>query len=117
DIEEFPDPPDQPTAPLIQRMPGYPALLALSWLVVGKYRYLPGQIPQGLLSSLLPLLLYGAGRRLFGEAPGRIAGILACLNFAEARLAVVPLYDWWILFLTGVALWLLARSMQVGFPV
>jgi hypothetical protein len=117
DIEEFPDPPDQPTAPLIQRMPGYPALLALSWLVVGKYRYLPVQILQGVLSSLLPLLLYGAGRRLFGEAPGRIAGILACLNFAEARLAVVPLYDWWILFLTGVALWLLARSMQLGFPV
>jgi len=117
DIEEFPNPPDQPTAPLIQRMPGYPAILALSWIVFGKYRYLPVQILQGALSSLLPLLLYGAGRRLFGETSGRIAGILACLNIAEARLAVVPLYDWWILFLTGVVLWQLARSMRHGFPV
>jgi hypothetical protein len=117
DIEEFPDPPDQPTAPLIQRMPGYPGILALIWRITGSYRYVPVQILQAFLSSLLPLFLYGAGRRFFGEASGRVAGILCCLNIGEARLAVVPLYDWWILFLTGIILWLLARSMQRGFPV
>ncbi|HEV8375683.1 MAG TPA: glycosyltransferase family 39 protein [Candidatus Polarisedimenticolia bacterium] len=116
DIEEFPDPADQPTAPLIQRMPGYPALLALSWRITKSYRYLPLQIIQVLLSSLLPALLYDAGRRFFGEGPGRIAGILACLNLAEARLAVVPLYDGWMVFLAGVVLWGLARSMERGFP-
>src|SRR5262249_22145904 len=31
DIEQFPDPPDSTTSPLIQRMPGYPMLLAVVW--------------------------------------------------------------------------------------
>ena len=117
DIQEFPDPPDQATAPLIQRMPGYPMLLALCWKLTGSYRYLPIQILQILLSSLLPLLLYGAARRFFGEIPGRVAGTLACLNFAEVRLAVVPLYDWWILFTVGVVLWLLALSRERDYPL
>ena len=116
DIAEFPDPPDQPTVPLIQRMPGYPLLLAVIWRITGSYRYLPVQTLQVLLSALLPLLLYGAARRFFAETPGRLAGLLACLNLAEARLAVVPLYDWWMLFVVGVVLWLLARSMERGYP-
>ena len=117
DIQDFPDPPDQPTRPLIQRMPGYPALLALVWSLTGSYRYLPIQILQIALSCLLPLLLYGAGRRTFGEASGRVAGTLGAMNFAEARLAVVPLYDWWILFTVGVVLWLLSLARERGFPL
>jgi dolichyl-phosphate-mannose-protein mannosyltransferase len=117
DIREFPDPPEQPTTPLIQRMPGYPAMLALLWRMTGSYRYLPMQILQVLLSCLLPLLLYGAARRYFGERSGRVAGTLAALNFAEARLAVVPLYDWWIVFTVGVLLWLLALARDKGYPL
>jgi|GEM_PF-3753483 4-amino-4-deoxy-L-arabinose transferase and related glycosyltransferases of PMT family len=117
DIQEFPDPPDQPTSPLIQRMPGYPALLALIWKLTGSYRYLPVQVVQILLSSLLPLLIYGTARRYFGETSGRVAGILAAVNIAEARLAVVPLYDWWILFTAGIVLWLLSLAMERGFPL
>ena len=117
DIQEFPDPQDQPTSPLIQRMPGYPALLALVWKLTGSYRYLPVQILQVILSSFLPLLIYGTARRYFGEASGRIAGILAVLNIAEARLGVVPLYDWWILFASGVLLWLLSLARERGFPL
>ncbi len=116
DIAEFPDPPDQPTRPLIQRMPGYPFLLAMSFKLTGSYRYLPIQLVQILGSSLLPLLLYGAARRTFGERQGRVAGILAALNFAEIRLALVPLYDWWIIFLVGLLLWLLARSRERDYP-
>ena len=117
DIQEFPNPPDQPTTPLIQRMPGYPALLALLWRICGSRRYLPVQILQIALSCLLPLLLYGTARRYFGETAGRVAGTLTALNFAEARLAVVPLYDWWILFTVGVVLWLLALTSERGFPL
>ena len=117
DIQEFPNPPDQPTSPLIQRMPGYPALLALVWKIAGTYRYLPIQLLQVVLSCLLPLLLYGTARRYFGETAGRVAGTLAALNFAEARLAVVPLYDWWILFTVGVVLWLLALARERGFAL
>jgi 4-amino-4-deoxy-L-arabinose transferase-like glycosyltransferase len=116
DIREFPNPPDQPTSPLIQRMPGYPALLALVWKTAG-YRYLPIQLLQVVLSCLLPLLLYGTARRYLGESAGRVAGTLTALNFAEARLAVVPLYDWWILFTVGVVLWLLALARERGFPL
>jgi dolichyl-phosphate-mannose-protein mannosyltransferase len=117
DIQEFPDPPDQPTTPLIQRMPGYPAILAMAWEITGSYRYLPIQILQIVLSCLLPLLLYGTSRRYFGEMPGRVAGILAAVNFAEARLAVVPLYDWWIIFTVGVLLWILSLVKERGFPL
>jgi 4-amino-4-deoxy-L-arabinose transferase-like glycosyltransferase len=117
DIADFPDPPGQTFTPLIQRMPGYPALLAVLWRGPGSGRYLPVQLLQVSLSCLLPLLLYGAGRRLFGELAGRIAGILSCLNFAEARLSVVPLYDWWIIFLMGLVLWLLSLAMKRAYPV
>ena len=116
DIADFPDPPGSTTSPLIQRMPGYPALLATVWKLTGSERYLPVQILQVGLSCLLPLLLYGAGRRLFGELAGRFAGVLSCLNFAEARLAVVPLYDWWIIFIVAVVLWLLALAMKRAYP-
>ena len=117
DIAEFPDPPDATTAPLIQRMPGYPALLACVWKLTGSYRYLPIQLLQVALSCLLPLLLYGAGRRFFGEYPGRVAGVLGCLHLAEARLAILPLYDWWSVFTVGVVLWLLALGMKRAYPL
>jgi len=117
DIQDFPDPPDQSTKPLIQRMPGYPALLTITWKLTGDRTYLPIQIVQVLISSLLPLMLYSAGRRLFGEAAGLTAGILAALNLAEARLAVVPLYDAWIVFLAGFLIWFLIRSGEQGYPL
>jgi len=116
DIRGFPNPPDQPTSPLIQRMPGYPVLLAMTFKLAGTYRYLPIQILQVLLSAMLPLFVVGAGRRFFGESAARVAGVLACLNFAEARLAVVPLYDWWVIFVAAWLVWLLSRSMERGYP-
>jgi len=117
DIREFPDPPDQPTKPLIQRMPGYPVLLAVIWKLTGSYTYLPVQILQVLLSALLPLLLYDAARRLFGRSAGLAAGVLGALNVPEARLAVVPLYDWWIVLLVAFIAWLLVRAAERGYPV
>lgn len=117
DIRDFPDPPDQPTKPLIQRMPGYPVLLALIWKLTGSYRYIPIQVLQVLLSSLMAVALFSAGRRLFGETAGVVAGVLAAMNLAEARLAVVPLYDAWIVFLAGFLLWYLAGSAHRGYPV
>ncbi len=116
DIRDIPDPPGQTTKPLIQRMPGYPFLLALIWKVTGDYRYLPVQILQVLLSALLPLLLYDAARRLFGASAALPAGLLGALNVPEARLAVLPLYDWWAVLLVGVLAWLLVRSAERGFP-
>ncbi len=117
DIREFPNPPDQPTKPFIQRMPGYPILLALIWKLTGDYRYLPVQILQVLLSAMLPCMMYGAGRRLFDEATGLTAGVIAAINLAEARLAVVPLYDWWIVFLAGFLIWFIVRSAARGYPL
>jgi len=117
DIREFPNPPDQTTKPLIQRMPGYPALLALIWKVTGSYTYLPVQILQVLLSALLPLLLYDAARRLFGRSAGLASGVLGALNVPEARLSVVPLYDWWLIPLVAFIAWLLVRTATRGYPV
>jgi len=117
DIREFPDPPDQPTKPLIQRMPGYPVLLAAIWKLTGEYRYLPVQVLQVIISSLVTLIIYGAGRRLFSEEAGITAAVLWALNLPEARLAVVPLYDEWVVFLAGFLVWLLVRSAERGYPV
>ena len=116
DIQDFPDPPDQPTKPLIQRMPGYPLFLAIVWKPAGGYRYLPVQAVQVLLGSLLPLLLYAAGGRLFGESAGMLAGGITALNLPMAWLSVVPLYDGWVLLVAGVVVWLLVRSAGRGHP-
>ncbi len=117
DIRQFPDPADQPTKPLIQRMPGYPVFLAVVWKVTGAYRYLPAQAVQIVLGALLSLLLYAAGARLFGERAGLIAGAFTAVNPAMAWLSVVPLYDGWVLLLTGVILWILARGAWSGHPL
>jgi 4-amino-4-deoxy-L-arabinose transferase-like glycosyltransferase len=117
DIAEFPDPPDPPTRPLIQRMPGYPLFLAAVWRITGTQSYFPAQAVQVILGTLLPLFLYGAGRRLFGEAAGLIAGTITAVNFPMAWLSVVPLYDGWILFLAGLTVWLLARAEGRGHPL
>ena len=117
DVREFPDPPDQPTKPLIQRMPGYPLLLAVTWKLTGSASYLPIQILQVLLSALMPWLLCDAARRLFGWRAGLAAGILGALNLPEARLAVVPLYDWWVILLVASVAWLLVRGGERGYPV
>jgi len=116
DIRDFPDPPDQSTKPLIQRMPGYPLLLAAIWKVTGEYRYLPVQILQVGLSALLPLLLAGTARRLFGSPAGVAAGVLGALNLPEARLALVPLYDWWIVPIAVLYAWILVRSAARDYP-
>lgn len=117
DLEEAPDFSDVPTKPFVQRMPGYSFLLALIWKLTGSYRYLPMQILQVLLSALLPLMICSAGSRLFGNGAGVVAGVLTAINLPEARLAVVPLYDWWILFLAGFLIWFLARSAERRFPL
>lgn len=117
DIAEFPYPPDPPTRPLIQRMPGYPLFLAAVWRITGTQRYLPAQAVQVVLGALLPLFLYGAARRLFGEAAGLAAGALTAVNFPMARLSVVPLYDGWILLLAGLIVWLVVRAEGRGHPL
>ena len=117
DIAEFPDPPEPPTRPLIQRMPGYPLFLAAVWRITGTQSYFPAQAVQVALGALLPLFLYGAGRRLFGEAAGLIAGTITAVNFPMAWLSVVPLYDGFILFLAGLIVWLLARAEGRGHPL
>ena len=117
DIQDFPDPPDQPTNPLIQRMPGYPLFLAIVWKAAGGYRYIAAQAVQVLLGSMLPLLLYAAGGRLFGEGAGLFAGGITALNLPMAWLSVVPLYDGWVLLVAGVIVWLLVRSDGRDHPV
>jgi 4-amino-4-deoxy-L-arabinose transferase-like glycosyltransferase len=117
DIEEFPDPADPPTKPLIQRMPGYPLFLASVWRLTGRQTYLPAQWVQVVLGAMLPLLLYGAGRRLFGGTAGVIAGTITALNPPLAWLSVVPLYDGFVLLVAGLVIWLLARAHGRGQPL
>jgi len=117
DIAEFPDPIDAPTRPLIQRMPGYPLFLASVWRITGRLAYLPAQWVQVLLGSLLPLLLYGAGRRLFGDNAALVAGTITAVNPPMAWLSVVPLYDGFVLFLAGLVIWLVARAQGRGEPL
>jgi len=116
DVREFPDPPDQPTKPLIQRMPGYPVFLAVVWKVTGEMRYVPAQAVQVVLGALLPLMIYGAGAHLFGATAGLIAGAIVALDPRLAWLSVVPLYDGWVLLLAGLFVWLLARAAGRGHP-
>ena len=117
DISEFPDPAGAPTRPLIQRMPGYPFFLAAVWRITGRQAYLPAQWVQVLLGSLLPLLLYGAARRLFGETAGIVGGTIAAVGPPLAWLSVVPLYDGFVLFLAGLVIWLVARAQGRGEPL
>ena len=117
DIAEFPDPADPPTRPLIQRMPGYPLFLAAVWRIAVTQAYLPAQWVQVVLGALLPLLLYGAARRLFGETAGVIAGTITAVSPPLAWLSVVPLYDGFVLLLAGLVIWLLARAEGRGQPL
>jgi len=117
DIAEFPDPANPPTKPLVQRMPGYSLFLAGVWRITGTQAYLPAQWVQVILGALLPVLLHAAGRRLFGETAGLIAGTITAVSLPLAWMSVVPLYDWFVLFLAGLVIWLLVRAEGRGHPL
>ncbi len=58
-----------------ERAPVYPVFLYVIFILFGK-NFTVIKILQSLISALLPLIMYGAGKRLFSEESARIAALL-----------------------------------------
>jgi 4-amino-4-deoxy-L-arabinose transferase-like glycosyltransferase len=66
-------------ADVINRMPGYPALLALLYLVTGP-SLIAGRLLNSVLSALCVLLAYQLGKQLWGQRVGLAAAALFAIN-------------------------------------
>jgi 4-amino-4-deoxy-L-arabinose transferase-like glycosyltransferase len=97
DPEDFPPYPDSvAVAPTMFRQPGYSFLLAGSFALFGRERYIYLQIVQVLVDALAAtLLVFWIGRHFFGPTVGAGAALLYAVS-PLARIAVYPLPDAWM---------------------
>jgi 4-amino-4-deoxy-L-arabinose transferase-like glycosyltransferase len=125
--------------PYIAREPGYPALIALNYLLWGQSDY-PVKVTQAALAALMCLPIFVIGQVVFDEAVGLLAALILALyptlipgvgfiltetfftfllSVAMALLVVfLQLRRWWVLGLAGITLGLaiLTRSGLLIFP-
>lgn len=100
DVKDWPPEPDNSEAgpPSVSDAPGYSILLALTWWIFGKKSYIYLQFIQLILDSVMCLLVFWVGKKLFSASAGLIAALLFVLYIPEARLAVSPHRDVWANF-------------------
>lgn len=87
------------------RTPGYPLLLAL----LGNSLVLVILV-QSLLGALTVLMVFGIGRRWFGERSGLAAAALMAVDLPAIAYTGMVMTETWFVFLVVLAAWLLARG-------
>lgn len=103
-------------SPAIRWMPGWPALLAGLYAIVGTTAPRVGMVAAGLLDAGTAALTALLGARLFGRAAGTLAGVLyACWPGAiyyAGTLFTEPLFD--LLFVATLLLLVERRAIGAG---
>jgi 4-amino-4-deoxy-L-arabinose transferase-like glycosyltransferase len=99
DPQDFPPPNYEQLVPLYNDEGGYGLLLAGLWKITGSRRWWEIRIIQVLLDVVMCWLLYGMGKKLFGERVGIVAAFLYALFIPGIELAVRPHRDIWVTFL------------------
>ncbi|MBI4667784.1 MAG: glycosyltransferase family 39 protein [Elusimicrobia bacterium] len=93
DPESVRDPPSEKPEPYLGRMPGYPILLASTWTIFGKKKFIFAQVLTVLLDSLAAFGLFWIGLKLKGPATGLMAGAFYALWPPTAILSFAPGHD------------------------
>jgi 4-amino-4-deoxy-L-arabinose transferase-like glycosyltransferase len=93
--------------------PAFPYLLGLTFALFG-FTLLPALLLQAVLGSLVPVLIYWIGRRLFGGRVGLLAGLLAALSGMPVFFGVVLHSTTLEVFLVSGALLLLVVACEKG---
>jgi len=86
------------------RLPGYPAFLALSFVLFGREHYHAVLLVQIVVDVIGCFVVADLARRTISERGGRIAFLLAALCPFTANYTVAPLAETLSIFLTAVAL-------------
>ncbi|ADW68246.1 glycosyltransferase family protein [Granulicella tundricola] len=98
-----------PPRPTLIRLPGYPAFLALCFLVFGYDHYLPVLILQTLIDLATCCLIAALAHRLVSRRAGLIALWLGCLCPFTANFVAIPLTETLTLFTIALAFYALHR--------
>ena len=92
--------------------PGYAFLLAGSWKLFGKKRYIYVQVIQVLIDTFMIFLIFQIGNNFFNWQIGLLAGCFYALYLPQARLAVAANRDTWATFAVIISLYLLSRMIK-----
>jgi 4-amino-4-deoxy-L-arabinose transferase-like glycosyltransferase len=93
DYEDFKRPEEEKLVPYWHALPGYPALLAVTYKIFGHERYIYLQILQAIADSFLVFAMFSIAAWLFNPGVGFFSALLFALWIPEARLSVAPLHD------------------------
>ncbi len=93
DIGDVPRPARESLTPYHHALPGYSVLLALSYWLTGKERYLDLQVFQAILDSIGVFLIYLLGTKVFSRNIGVLSAFFYALWVPQARLSIAPLHD------------------------
>jgi 4-amino-4-deoxy-L-arabinose transferase-like glycosyltransferase len=112
DIQDVPPPAEDRFVPFYYLPPGTSALLAGTYLVFGQDRYIYLRYLQAIIDSLGCVIIFLIGRELFSRRAGLIAALLYAVWLPIAFLAVWPLHDALMPFITLVALYLFILGVR-----
>ena len=112
DIQDVPPPGEDRFIPYYYLPPGTSALLAGTFLIFGQDRYIYLRYVQAVIDSLGVIIIFLIGRELFSRRAGLIAAFLYAVWLPIAFLAVWPLHDALMPFITLVALYLFILGVR-----
>lgn len=127
DYEDFERPEKETLVPYCYVLPGYAALLAVTYKVFGHERYIYLQILQAIADSFLVFFIFSIAAWLFNPRVGFFSALLFAIWIPEARLSIAALHDTpmtlvlvlaaflWIKYLTTDLKWFaLAPAAMLG---
>ena len=113
DLEDVPLPKEERWISRVSTdTPGYAFLLAGSWKLFGKKRYIYVQVIQVLIDTFMIFLIFQIGNNFFNWQIGFLASCFYALYLPQARFAVAANRDTWATFAVIISLYLLSRMIK-----
>ena len=112
---EFTRYPDAPVfVPEVIRTPGYPAFVAIVYLVFGVGNQMALVISQAFVFAALCLIVYAIARRVAGENTATIAAIAAALFAPFPYFGALAVTELWTAFVASIAMLACLKAVQSG---
>jgi hypothetical protein len=98
--------------PEVIRTPGYPAFVALIYVLFGRGNHMAVAVAQAFVFAAICLLTFAIGRRAFGERTGYIAAAITALFSPLPYFGALVLTELWTAFVATAAMLICIRAAQ-----
>jgi Dolichyl-phosphate-mannose-protein mannosyltransferase len=100
--------------PTLIRLPGYPAFLALCFVLFGRDHYNAVRLAQLVVDVVTCFLVADIARRISGRRAAIVAFVIAALCPFTANYVALPLAETLSIFFTALAFWFAVRALDSG---